>query len=124
MLVWVDDLVTFTNSPEQSDIVEKELTKKFEIKNLGKPSLLLGMKISRDRESKIITLSQTHYIDKILERIGLQDANPVTTPIDPNVNLEVDEGEIEDDDDQEINDWASGMYAKAIGFLMYMAIGM
>jgi hypothetical protein len=121
VLVWVDDLVTFTNSPIQSNIVEKELREKFEIKSLGEPSMLLGMKVSHDKEKQIVTLSQTHYIDKIIERVGLQDANPVSTPLDPNVNLEVEE--TEGDNDKEINDRASGMYAKAIGSLMYPAIG-
>ena len=46
VLVWVDDLVSFTNSPAESDRVEEKLKSKFKIKTLGKPSLLLGMKIS------------------------------------------------------------------------------
>ena len=114
VLVWVDDLVSFTNSPAKSDRVEKELKSKFKIKTLGEPSLLLGMKISRNKELKIIALSQTHYINKILERVRLEDANSVTTPIDPGINLEFDEEE---------HDRASGTYAKVIGSLMYAAIG-
>ena len=87
VLVWVDDLVSFTNSPAKSDQVEEELKSKFQIKTLGEPSLLLGMKISPNKELKVITLSQTHYINKILEQVGPQDVNSVTTPIDPNINL-------------------------------------
>jgi hypothetical protein len=83
--------------------------------------MLLGMKVSHDKEKQIVMLSQTHYIDKIIERVGLQDANPVSTPLDPNVNLEVEE--TEGDNDQEIDDRASSTYAKAIGSLMYAAIG-
>jgi hypothetical protein len=101
--------------------VEKELREKFEIKSLGEPSMLLGMKVSHDKEKQIVTLSQTHYIDKIIERVGLQDANPVSTPLNLNVNLEVEE--TEGDNDQEIDNRASSMYAKAIGSLMYAAIG-
>ena len=93
VLVWVDNLVSFTNSPAESDCIEEELKSKFKIKTLGEPSLLLGMKISQNKELKIITLSQTHYIDKILKQVGLQDANSVTTPIDPGINLEFDEEE-------------------------------
>ena len=117
--MWVDDLVSFTNSPAESDHVEEELESKFKIKTLGKPSLLLGMKISRNKELKIITLSQTHYIHKILEQVRLQDANSVTTPIDPSINLEFNEKE----HDWMIDNRASGTYAKAIGSLMYAAIG-
>jgi hypothetical protein len=125
VLVWVDDLVVFTNSPAESDHVERELKQKFEIKTLGEPSLLLGMKITRDKENQITTLSQAHYIDKILHRVGLQDVNPVSTPLDPNVNLETNEVEQDKSgNDQEFDhDRASGIYAQAIGSLMYVAIG-
>ena len=77
------------------------------------------MKISWNKELKVITLSQTHYIDKILKRVRLQDANSVTTPIDPNINLEFDEKE----HDQMIDDQASGTYAKVIRSLIYAALG-
>jgi hypothetical protein len=60
------------------------------------------MKISCDKENKITTLSQTYYIDKILHCAGLQDANLVSTPLDPNVNLEANEEE-----DRLGNDWGS-----------------
>ena len=91
VLIWVDDLVTFTNSVNKSDQVKQELKGKFEIKSLSEPSMLLGMKVSHDKEKQVIKLSQTHYINKILNRMGLQDANPITTPLNPNVNLEVEE---------------------------------
>ena len=117
----MDDLVTFTNSVDKSDRVEWELKGKFEIKSLGEPSMLLGMKVSHDKEKQVIKLSQTHYINKILNQMGLQDANPVTTPLNPNINLEVKE--TKGDNDREIDDRASGTYAKAIGSLMYAAIG-
>ena len=71
------------------------------------------MKITRDKENQITMLSQAHYIDKILHRVGLQDANPVSTPLDPNVNLETDEADQDKSgNDREINhDRASGIYA-------------
>ena len=42
--------------------------------------MLLGIQISRDKETKTIKLSQTHYIDKIITKFGLQNANPISTP--------------------------------------------
>ena len=117
----MDDLVTFTNGVDESNQMEWELKGKFKIKSLSQPSMLLGMKVSHDKEKQVIKLSQTHYINKILDWMGLQDANPITTPLDPNVNLEVEE--TKGDDDREINDQASGTYAKVIGSLMYAAIG-
>ena len=91
ILIWVDDLVIFTNNKSELDRIERELKSKFEISVIGEPSMLLGMKITRDCNKRTITLSQAHYIDQILKRFGLQDANPVQTPIDPNINLDTED---------------------------------
>jgi len=42
LLVWVDDILTLTNSPVEIDHVKAELKSKYDIKALGQPSLLLG----------------------------------------------------------------------------------
>ena len=47
--------------------------------------MLLGIKIHQG-DTKI-TLSQTHFIDALLIKFGLENTNPVSTPIDPNVDL-------------------------------------
>ena len=53
-----------------------------------------------------------------LNKFGLNNANPVTTPLDPNVNL--DDNETEDySQDEKI----SQSYATLIGSLMYLALG-
>ena len=44
--------------------------------------ILLGMKIDRNDKKKTISLSQTHYIDSLLEHFGLANVNMVSTPID------------------------------------------
>jgi hypothetical protein len=124
ILVWVDDLVIFTDSPAESNQVEKELTSKFDIKVIGEPSMLLGMKISRNMSTGSITLSQTHYIDAMLKKFGLTDANPVTTPLDPHVRLDDKKyNEETHSDEQSPNNQGSGTYATAIGSLMYAALG-
>jgi len=78
LLVWVDDLINFSND---TDHIEWELKTKFEINVIGEPLILLGMKIDCDKEKKTISLSQTHYINTLLERFGLANANTVLTPI-------------------------------------------
>src|SRR5258706_11882668 len=52
---------------------------------MGNLHWLLGIRIEYNESN--ITLSQTSYIDKILKRFGLQDANPSTYPLDKNHNL-------------------------------------
>ena len=78
---------------------------------LGKPSLLLGMKISQHKNLKVFTLSQTQYI---LSELDYKMQIPLQLQlIWINVNLEFDD---------EDNDQASDTYAKVIGSPMYAAI--
>jgi hypothetical protein len=68
------------------------------------------MKVSQNEAEGTISLSQTQYIDKILERVGLKDANPVSTPID--INVKLDEISASDNDeigaDNEVYDLCNG----------------
>jgi hypothetical protein len=85
----------------------------FEVMDLGEPNKIVGIKITRNRDQKTLTITQTSYIDAILTKYGLQDANPVTTPMDPNIKLEPRESETGN---------RSNNYASLIGSLMYMAV--
>ena len=67
---------------------EKELEQAFKISRLGDIKLLLGMEIHRDCEACLITLMQKQYIYIILHAAGMQDCNPVATPLDTNVKLQ------------------------------------
>jgi hypothetical protein len=46
------------------------------------------MKIERDRKNGILTLSQQHYFEKMLEEYGMEDCTIVEMPMDPNSKLE------------------------------------
>ncbi|XP_070050486.1 secreted RxLR effector protein 161-like [Nicotiana tomentosiformis] len=61
------------------------LSSKFEIKNLGEADVILGIKIKRT--SNGFSLSQSHYIEKILKRFNCFDVVPVRTPYDPSIQL-------------------------------------
>ena len=53
----------------------------------------LVIAISRDRSNKCIKLSQTRYLTKTLEKFGMSDCKPVSTPQDPSIKLEPNTGE-------------------------------
>ncbi len=57
------------------------LSKNFEMKDLGDASFVLGIRIYRDRGRGILGLSQKSYIDKVLERFGMQNCKPGDTPV-------------------------------------------
>ena len=117
LLLWVDDIIAITNAEGTIDQITNDLKRKFEIKSLGAPKFLLGIEVNYDRERRSLSLSLTHYINQVLEQLGLADCNPVATPLDPNVNLDYEEGEDLDGH----SDDASYAYSALIGKLLRMA---
>jgi hypothetical protein len=104
--------------------VEQDLGGKFEIKALGRPKMLLGMGINQNPTDNSIKIFQTAYIDSLLKKHGLEDANPVSTPLDPNIKLDLDHDESNNSEMQgEISERVTTSYATLIGSLMYLAIG-
>jgi len=59
--------------------LKPQLKKEFGMKNLGEVKKILGMKITRDRSSCRLWLSQENYVPKMLERFNMKEARQVTT---------------------------------------------
>lgn len=55
--------------------------------DMGPISFYLGLKVERDREKKMIKLSQPAYIDKVLAKFYFDKAYRVNTPIKENALL-------------------------------------
>ena len=86
--------------------------------------MLPGMGISQNQENSSTKLFQTAYIDSLLKKHGLENANPVSTPLDPNINLDLDPNEENNSEMQgELSEHPSIGYTMLIGSLMYLAIG-
>ena len=51
------------------------------MKDLGATKQILGMRITRDRKNRKLTLSQGEYIEKVLQRFRMQNAKPIITPL-------------------------------------------
>jgi hypothetical protein len=56
--------------------------------DLGHLSLYLGIEVHQDKGK--ITLSQSAYATRIVERVGLSRCNPSATPTDPRLKLSRD----------------------------------
>src|SRR3954469_15021029 len=79
----------------------------------GNLTFILGISVSHNRDARTIHLSQPRYVDSILERFKMTDANPVDTPSDVNVKLRKPTNE---------NDTSTIPYCQAIGSLMYLML--
>ena len=110
--IYVDDLSLWGAKGLLMDSTKQLLKSEFQVTELGDLHWLLGIKI--DITQSGIKISQTAYIDKILERFGMKDCHSVTTPIDPNHKLQ------SVTEDERIDD--PSFYQQIIGSLMYTVI--
>lgn len=81
LLLYVDDMLIASNDEKKLGEIKLKLNKAFEMSDLGEPKMFLSINIERNREQKILKLSQTAYIDKILERFGFTSSNIQKTPM-------------------------------------------
>ncbi len=116
VIIHVDDMAIFGSSIVLLNNFKNELRAHLDFTDGGDIHLFVGLQISRDRPNKRISLTQSRYIDKILERFGMEKSNPVHTPVDTNIPL------IPTRSDFDSVTMIDIPYAAAIGSLMYAAI--
>ena len=68
LVLYVDDILLIGNDVGMLQATKVWLSTNFSMKDLGEASYILGIKIYRDRSKRILSLSQSMYIDKMLKR--------------------------------------------------------
>ena len=81
LLLYVDDMLVVGSNMQDINVLKRKLAKSFAMKDLGAAKQILGMRITRDRKNRKLTLSQGEYIEKVLQRFRMQNAKPVSTPL-------------------------------------------
>jgi hypothetical protein len=107
---YVDDILIFGTSLELIKGVKDFLSQKFEMKDLGEADVILNIKQMKG-ENGGVTLSQTHYVDKMISRFDYINSKPAPTPYDASLvlrkNLRIMVDQLR--------------YSQIIGSLMYLA---
>ncbi|KAL8110798.1 hypothetical protein AgCh_026508 [Apium graveolens] len=81
-----DDILLFGTNIEIINETKSFLKMHFEMKDMGKASVILGIKLTQSTDG--ITLSQFHYLEKsILEKYGYSNYRIASTPYDSKVAL-------------------------------------
>jgi hypothetical protein len=83
----VDDFIIMGPSKEELRTFKENLCSHFKIKDLGPVRHFVGMDVVRDFEKGHITISQTGYIEELLDKFGMADAKPMATPLPADVSL-------------------------------------
>ena len=56
---------------QEINVIKKKLANSFMMKDLGVAKQIIGMRITRDKKNQKLTLSQSEYIEKVLERFKM-----------------------------------------------------
>ena len=109
LVLYVDDILLVGNDIPTLQDVKSWLGKCFAMKDLGEAAYILGIRILRDRSKRLIGLSQSTYLDKVLKRFSMQDSKKGELPIQsksPSTEVEIAE-------------MSRIPYASAVGSIMY-----
>lgn len=87
VLIYVDDLILIGDNTEEVKNLKQKLNENFKMKDIGPVSTYLGIKIEQNLKTGITTLSQTDYLKQILEQFGMSNCKPVSTPMDANFKI-------------------------------------
>jgi hypothetical protein len=116
LLLYVDDILLIYTGNDDSSGVKERIKNRYQITDLGPVKRFLGLEIERDIKRKSITLSQSEYIKSILHRYQMQSSHSVSSPMDPNIdlnNLNCHDKIVAD----------RNLYLSIVGSLMYVALG-
>ncbi|KAJ9542203.1 hypothetical protein OSB04_028709 [Centaurea solstitialis] len=116
LVLYVDDILLIGNDVPTLQSVKSWLSRCFQMKDLGEAAYILGIKIYRNRSKRLIGLSQSTYIDKILKRFRMDESKKGFIPMQHGIVLSKTQCPVSS---QEQDRMKSVPYASAIGSIMY-----
>ncbi|KAK1647853.1 hypothetical protein QYE76_065658, partial [Lolium multiflorum] len=116
LILYVDDILLIGNDIELLRSVKGYLNNSFSMKDLGEASYILGIKIYRDRSRRLIGLSQSTYLDKILKKFRMDESKKGFLPMLPGKVLSKTQGPATAEERERMSNIP---YASAVGSIMY-----
>ena len=74
LVLYLDDILLIGNGVPMLQSVKIWLSENFSMKDQGEAIYILGIRIYRDRSRRLLGLSQSTYIDKVLKRFSMKDS--------------------------------------------------
>ena len=99
--------------------LKTKLAEEFSIKDLGPTKKILGMRISKEREKRLLKISQAKYMKKVLKRFNMLNVKPVNVPLGGHFKLSKAQDPPTEDEKALMS---KVPYASAVGNLMYAMI--
>jgi hypothetical protein len=82
LFLFVDDMQVSYHAADADEWsqLKAQLVQRFNTKDMGPSTWILGMRIKRNRKTRTITLDQELYVTKALQRYGMQECKVASTP--------------------------------------------
>jgi hypothetical protein len=107
--IFVDDIIFGSTNKSTCEEFSRIMIQKFEMSMMGELKYFLGFQVKQLQDGTFI--SQTNYIQDILNKFGMKDAKPIKTPMGTNGHLDLDIGGKSVD---------QKVYRSMIGSLLYL----
>jgi hypothetical protein len=107
--IYVDDIIFRSTNKTTCEEFSWIMIQKFEMSMMGELKYFLGFQVKQLQEGTFI--SQTNYIQDILNKFGMKDAKPIKTPMGTNGHLDLNTGGKSVD---------QKVYRSMIGSLLYL----
>ena len=118
LALYVDDGLLACESKEVMKDLLVELDSRFKI-TTGHPNCFVGLELIRDREKGTISLHQSNYIRRMLERYRMSDCKPAKSPGDPKNKLTKDQCPKAEEERKLMS---TKPYREAVGSLMFLMV--
>ena len=89
--LYVDVMLIMCKDIDNINATKSMLSNKFDMKDLGVADLILGVMIMKTPQE--LALSQSHYIEKVLDKFKYWNFNVVKSPIDLSCTFKKNEGQ-------------------------------
>jgi hypothetical protein len=109
LCLYVDGILIFGTSLDMINEVKTFLCQSFDMKDMCETDVILNIKLIK--VENVITLTQSHYVEKVLSHFGYKHSKPSPTPYDLSLVLQKNKRIGRD----------QLRYSQTIGSLMYLA---
>jgi hypothetical protein len=90
ILLYVDDIILTANSDATLTLIIVTLRREFHMTDLGPLAQFIGIHVTHNQSG--LFQDQTTYAHELLDRAGMTNCNPVSTPIDTKAKLSASSG--------------------------------
>ncbi|KAL2249844.1 UNVERIFIED_CONTAM: Retrovirus-related Pol polyprotein from transposon TNT 1-94 [Sesamum indicum] len=124
LVLYMDDILLIgnnvkmlTNDVKMLGDTKAWLSTQFSMKNLGEASYILGIKIIRDRSKRMLGMTQTSYVEKVLKRFKMKNSKRGFLPMRHGVKLSKKQSP---KSYEELRKMFDIPYASAVGNIQYV----